>query len=55
MHEHIQESLLPGRRTKAILLAIFTHFCRFFKGASAENLILTGKNDQAEPGKLLIT
>ena len=39
MHEHIQESLLQGRRKREISLAIFAHFCRFSKGLSGENLL----------------
>ena len=38
MHEHIQESLLVGRRIKGNFASCFARFCRFSKGISAENL-----------------
>ena len=54
MHEHIQESLLLGRRTKGSLLAVFAGFCRFSKGAFCrKSPFSTGRNDQLKPGKLL--
>ena len=47
-------SLLPGRRTKGMLLAVFTHFCRFSKGAfCSKSPISTGKNGRLRQGKLL--
>ena len=54
IHEHIQESLLLGRRTKGNLLAVFTRFSRFSKGALCrKSPISTGRNDRLKPGKLL--
>ena len=53
MHEHIQESLLLGRRTKGNLLAVFARFCRFSGGAFCrKSPISTGRNDRLKPGKL---
>ena len=54
IHERIQESLLLGRRTKEILLAVFDRFCRFSKGAFCrKSPISTGRNDRLKPVKLL--
>ena len=44
MHEHIQESLLLGKRTKGNF--VFARFCRFSKGAFyRKSPISTGRND----------
>ena len=54
MHEHIQESLLSGRRTREILLAVFARFCRFSKGVfHRKSPVSTGRKDRLKPGKLL--
>ena len=54
MHEHIQESLLSGRRTREILLAVFARFCRFSKGAIyRKSPTSTGRNGPLKPDKLL--
>ena len=39
MHEHIQESLLLGRRTKGNCLLFSLVFAGFREGLSAENLL----------------
>ena len=54
MHEHVQESLLLGRRTKGNLVAVFARFCRFSKGAFCRKFpISTGRNGRLKPGELL--
>ena len=41
---------------REILLGVFTHFCRFSKGAFCrKSPISTGKNDQLKPGKFDIS
>ena len=53
IHEHIQESLLLGGEQREILLAVFSRFCRFSKGAFCrKSPISMGRNDQLKPGKL---
>ena len=54
IHEHIQESLLLGRRTKGILAWCFLSFLQVFeKGILQKSPISTGRNDRLKPGKLL--
>ena len=51
IHEHIQESLLVGRRAKGNFAQCF---CRFSKEAFCrKSPISTGRNDRLKPGKLL--
>ena len=54
MNEHIQESLLLGRRTKGHLAWCFHSFLQVSERAFCrKSLISTGRNDQLKPGKLL--
>ena len=54
MHEHIQESLLSGRRTKGNFACCFRSFLQVSKGAFyRKSPISTGRNGRLKPGKLL--
>ena len=54
IHEHIQVSLVLGRRTKGNLACCFHSFCRFSKRAfSRTSPTSTGRNGWLKPGKLL--
>ena len=54
IHEHVQESLLLGRRTKGNLAWCFHSFLQVFeRGFLQKSHISTGRNDQLKPGKLL--
>ena len=55
MHEHIQESLLKGRRTKGNFACCFRSFLQVFERGFLQKIsfISTGRNDRLKPGKLL--
>ena len=54
IHEHIQESLLLGRRTKGNLAWCFHLFLQVFeRGFLQKSPISTGRNGRLKPGKLL--
>ena len=53
MHEHIQVSLMLGRRTKESLAWLFHSFCRLSKGAFfRKSPISTGRNGQLRLEKI---
>ena len=50
IHEHIQESLLLGRRKKGNFACFFARFCRFSKGPFCrKSPISAGRNDRLKP------
>ena len=53
MHEHIQESLLLGRRTNRNLAWRFHSFLKVLKGAFCRKAPIPKRNDQLKPGELL--
>ena len=54
MHEHIQETLLLGKRTKGNFACCFRSFLLVFEKAFCrKSPISTGRNDRLKPGKLL--
>ena len=54
IHEHIQESLLLGRRTTGNFLCGFRSFLQVFERGFLQNISFsTGRNDRFKPGKLL--
>ena len=54
MHEHIQESLLSGSRTKGNFACCFRSFSQVFEGAFyRKSPISTGRNGLLKLGKLL--
>ena len=53
IHEHIQVSLLLGRRGKGNLPVFFTHFCRFFVRGFLQKISHFDGKDWLWPSKLL--
>ena len=54
MHEHIQESLLSGRRTKGNFACCFRSFLQVSIGVFyRKSPISTGRNGRLKPSKLL--
>ena len=54
IHEHIKEALLLEGEQREILLAVFTRFCRFSKGAfCSKSPTSTGRNDRLKPGPII--
>ena len=53
MREHIQESLLLGRRTKGNFACCFRFLQVFERGFLQKSPFSTGRNDRLKPGKLL--